>query len=244
MWKGKTLVTGSAPVAVVNNYGIDKPHYYDGGAGVFAPLTNAPSTRNFTGWGGRMLAANVYGGSAWYINRLQWSKINDITTWTGDISCGYLDLTDESDAILNIEVTTGNIVLIFRRNSVYLGTPNSDVTNPMSSQFLSAYGILAPFSLQRVGNNFFYLGDHDVYLIRGYEEPIGVGAKIREDLFAGMDSSKVQYAWSFVDKVNQLYYLVMRQNDATWRAWIFNYEQNSWTYQDFTGIYSVGEWYA
>jgi hypothetical protein len=243
MWKGRTLINSSAPVAVINNYGIDKPHYYDGGAGLFLILTNAPFVRNFCGWGGRMLTANVYSGS-WLVNRLQWSKLNDVTTWTGDISCGYLDLFDDSDAIHNIEVTTGNVVLIFRRNSIFLGVPNSDVSNPMGSQFLSSYGILSPFSLQRIGNNFFYLGDGDVYTINGYNEPTGIGSKIREDLVRYLDPSAVSYAWSFLDKINHLYYLVMKQLDTTWRAWIYNYEQQSWSYQDLTGITSIGDWYA
>lgn len=245
MWKGKTLISASAPVAVINNYGFDKPHYYDGGAGAFLILTNAPAMRNFCGWGGRMLGANVFDVS-WLVNRLQWSKLNDVTIWSvgADISCGSLDLFDESDAIQNIEVTTGNIVIIFRRNSIYLGLPNSDVTNPMQSQYLSSYGILAPFSLQRAGNTFFYLGDGDVYTIVGYEEPTSIGFKIRETLFATYDPATIQYAWSFLDKVNHLYYLVLRQLDTTWKAWIYNYEQQSWSYQDLSGIYSIGEWYA
>lgn len=244
MWKGRTLISNYAPVAVANNYGIDKPHYYDGGGGLFLPLTNAPTMRNFCGWYGRLLGANIYESATWYVNRLKWSKINDITTWSGDISCGYLDLMDDSDAIHNIEMTTGGVVLIFRRNSIYLGIPNNDVMNPLFSQFLSSYGILAPFSLQRIGNTFFYLGDGDIYTINGTDEPTSIGFKIREDLVRYMDPATVSYAWSFLDKVNKLYYLVMRQLDTTWRAWIFNYEQQSWSYQDFTGTYSLGEWYA
>lgn len=244
IWHGRTLIHSSVPVAVVNNYGIDSPKYYDGGGGLFITVTNAPSCRTFCGWVGRMLSGNVYVSATWYVNRLAWSAINNITDWTYTVSSGYLDLNDESDAIQRIETTSGNVVIILRRKSVWLGLPNSNVFNPMFSQFLSSKGIRAPNSVQKQGNTIFYMSDSDIYAIEGYAEPQSIGFNVRTDLFKLADPATISYSWSFIDSVNKLYYLVVRLLDSTWRAWIFNYEQGSWSMQDFSNIFALGEWYA
>jgi len=241
-WKGRTLVDANLPVAVINNYGLDVPHYWGGGSGLFIPIPNAPKTKAFCGWLGRMLNGNVY-DTAWYMNRLWWSGINDLTDYTS-LSSGYLDLEGESDAILNLEVTTGNVVLIFRRKSIYLGVPISFVENPIGSQYLSSYGLLAPDSVQRAGVDFFYLGDSDVYAISQYDAPVSIGVKVRKEIFALADPAHISEAWSFLDSMNKLYYLIITLKDATTRAWIFNFEQKSWTTQNFTGIFSLGTWHA
>jgi len=243
IWRGQTLLHANTPVAVVNNYGINVPHYYDGGSGLFVPVTGAPQCKAFCGWVGRMLTANIYVSGVWYVNRLQWSTINNILDWPLTGSSGFLDLADDSDAILRLEMTSGNIVIILRRKSIHLGIPNALVTNPIGTQFLSARGLRAPNSVQKEGNNLYYMGDSDIYRIAGTAEPESIGMAIRTNLFKLADPATLSYVWSFLDNVNKLYYLVVRLLDTTWRAWIFNFEQNSWSMQDFTGISSVGEWY-
>ena len=248
LWKGATLLHNSAPVVVVTNFGDDYPHFYDGGAGLFVALTNAPKVCTFCGYLGRIFTGNVYdsGASAWRPNRIRWSAFTDLTHWdyATYLSAGYLDLNDNLDPIYNIEKATGNILAIFRRHSVYLGYPSAYAENPIADQFNNDHGIIAPNTLQRAGDQFFYLGEDDIYRFTVSGGSTGIGARIREEFFATYDPAAILRTWSFLDYLNKEYYLVVKLATTAYRAWIYNYEQESWTMQDFDTNISLGYWYA
>jgi hypothetical protein len=248
IWKGATLLHNSSPVVVVTNFGNDYPHYYDGGGGLFIPLTNAPKVRTFCGYLGRIFTGNIYdsGGGVWRPNRIQWSAFTNLTYWDYATypSAGYLDLNNSLDHIYNIEVAKSNILVIFRRFSIYIAYPNALAENPISDQFNNNHGIYAPNSLQRAGDMFFYLGDDDVYKFTLNEGSTSIGARIRDELFSLYSPAAILYVWSFLDSINKDYYLVTKLADNTYRAWIYNYEQDSWTLQDFETNISLGVWYA
>lgn len=248
LWKGATILHNSAPVAVVTNFGSNYPHYYDGGAGLFVPVTNAPYGRTFCGYLGRLFLGNVFdsGAGAWRPNRLQWSAFTDITHWdyATYLSAGYYDLNNNLDPIYNIAVTLSNILIIFRRFSIYVAYPNALAENPISERYNNEHGVIAPNTIQKVGDSFFYLGEDDAYQFTLDGGSVSIGMKIREELFSTYKPSSILYAWSFNDFLNKEYYLVVEQNDSTYRAYIYNYEQNSWTMQNFESNLSLGVWYA
>lgn len=248
LWKGDTLLHNSAPVVVVTNFGNDYPHYYDGGAGLFIPLTNAPKARTFCGHLGRIFVGNVYDATAvaWRPNRIQWSAFTNLTYWdyATYFSAGYEDLNDSLDHIYNLMVAKNGVLVVFRRNSVWLCYPNTLAEKPITGYPNNDHGIIAPNSLQRAGDLFFYLGDDDIYQFTVDGGSVGIGARIRDELFATYSPANVLYAWSFHDFLNKEYYLVLKQADATYRSYIYNYEQQSWTMQNFENYISLGVWYA
>lgn len=242
MWDGFTMLHSDAPVMVVNNRGLDKPHYWDGGAGLFLILTNAPLSRCLIGHLGSLYSANNYSSGAWHPNRLEWSDYGDITTWSG-ITSGDLYLTDEGDDIYRLGRYPGRVLGIFRRHSIYLGLPTGDYSNPIAEQPLWKHGIYAPNTLQPVENAYIFMGDDDVY-IAGQANFESVGLAIRQDLFRNADPDKLFYAWSYMDKRAKEYYLVTDMKDGTRRGWIFNWEQKTWTHQDMTGYECLCTWWT
>ena len=245
IWGSTTLLHNGAPVFVSNNFGENYPYYWDGVGGTMVVVANAPQMRTFCGWQGRLWGGNIFDpvGGVWLVNRMEWSGVGDITDWAG-ISWGLLDLTDDNDPIYRLEKTSGEILCIFRRRSIYVGLPNAIVTNPVGERFLTNRGVYAPNSLQRSGDDFFYMGDDDVYRFNVNEKSVSIGRPIRKELFRLLDHSKVLYVWSFHDSSNKLYYLVTKLTDATFRAWIYNYEQECWAIQAFANYIALGEWYA
>ena len=252
IWKGATLMHNSLPVAVVTNFGNDYPHYYDGGAGLFVPLTNAPKARTFCGYLRRMFVGNVYdaGGSVWKPNRIQWTGFTDLTHWDYATypSAGYLDLDDNLDPIYDIEITSGNVLVVFRRKSVYVCYPGTLAENPIYEQYNNNHGLFAPNTVQRVGDAFYYWGEDDVYRFTTDGGSVSIGAKVRNEILSLYNPTYVLHAWSFIDILNKEYYLIIRVADVNqnpvYRAFVYNYEQDSWSAQDFENYLSLGVWYA
>jgi len=308
LWHGHTMMTEGFPVVVVNNSGVDLPHYYDpaqrtlaydtgddgtgdipdvgdtvtGGNGsvgiitaisidsgsfaggdaagtltlkqcsgdwvnnesltfedgetalaadasarrAFLPLSNAPNMRAMIGWLGCLFGGDVLPGNNWLNNRIQWSDYQDIT---------------EGDPIRRFGLFRGNIMAVLRRDTVYIAYPTGDPGDPITCQPFARRGILAPNSLQMLEEEYLFLGDDDIYMLstRALER---VGGRVRTDLFRDADESNLQYAWSFLDKRTKEYYLLTVMEDATLRAWIYNYEDGQWASQDLTGYTSLAIW--
>lgn len=208
----------------------------------FLPLTNAPNMRCMIGWLGCLFGGNVLPGNNWLHNRIQWSDYQDITAYSGATS-GFYDLDDEGDPIKRFGLFRGNIMPILRRESIYIAMPTGDPGDPIACQPFAKRGIAAPNSLQMLEEEYLFLGDDDIYMLstRALER---VGGRVRTDLFRDIDESNLQYAWSFLDRRTKEYYLITTMQDATQRAWIFNYEDGQWATQLFTGYTSLVTWRA
>ena len=235
-WEGFTMLHSASPVAVVSN-GVDKPHYYDGGAGNFAVLSNAPVMKCIAPYLSRLFGGQAGG----YLNRIEWSAEGDITTWSGD-TWGQLDLPDEADGIMRLGWLRGNFLLVVREESVGVLNPTGDPEDPVAYQPRFSRGACSRNSFSRIENAYIYLGYEDVYICDGASLQ-NVGTPIRRELFSTADASKLQYAWSFVDKRDKDYYLVTTLDDGTQRAWIYNYEQGVWSQQDLTDYTFLARWY-
>jgi len=240
MWDGFTMLHDGAPVAVVNNRGVNRPHYWDGDAGVFLPLSSAPSMRCCVGYLGRLVGGSVTPASDELLNRLQFSLYGDITTWSG-ATAGDHDLVDEGDRILRLALLRGHQLLILRQETTYIGYPTTVPGDPIATQFLSNWGIFARQSLQPIGNSYIFMGGDDIY-IADATAVVPVGWKIRRHLFRDATPSTLDQAWSFTDKRAKNYYLVVAMSDGTQMAWIYNWEEQAWTQQDLTGYTMLGTW--
>jgi len=239
-YEAYTMLTSGSPVAVCNNFGTDKPHYWDGGGGLFLILTDSYKGKCCVPFLGSLFMGHSFESSTWYPNRLRWSDSGDITAWSG-ITSGWYDLENEGDEIRRLGVL-GRILWAFRKNTVYRIPPTGNFLAPIEDHIYAGRGLAAPFSLQRIEEaGFLFLSDDDVYLC-GPSVWQGVGSRIRKELFATADPAKLLYAWSALDPREKRYYLVTDMKDATVRAWIYNYEENNWTMQDFTGYSSLIKW--
>lgn len=247
-WQGYSMLNGATPVAVINKLGFDKPHYWDGGAGDFLPLSSAPKVYTIVPYLGCLYTGFVYTSGEWWQSRIQWSDQLDITAWGGATS-GYLDLTDVGDAIVRLAVLPGHILMALRQHSVWLCPPTGNPEDPIGSQHLANSGIWAPNSLQPLVRaqdqifDYIYLGFDDFYMVN-QGGAIGFADKIREQFFLDTEPEKLELAWSFIDKRTKDYYLVADLKDGTKRAYIYNYEEKTWAQQDMTGYTCLVSWYA
>jgi len=244
MWTGCSMMTAYQQVVVVNNSGFDKPHYWDGGAGLFLPLTAAPLCKCIIGYLGRLVCGAVYDDVAatWCLNRVQWSDENDITTFSLVGTSGYEDLRDEGDLIQRLSRSQSNVLRILRNHSVWVAEPTLDAYAPITLKYLANRGIMAPNTLQHLDKDTdAFLGEDDVYLLGDTLEP--VGWKVRKDIFKLADPARKELAWSFVDELEKEYYVVVDLADGTTRAWILNWESMVWSQQDLTGYTCLLGWY-
>ena len=244
LWHGFSMLHGGTQVVIVSNSGVDFPHYWDGGSGSFIPVSAAPKAKTYIGFLGRLVAGAVYdpGPAVWYINRLQWSEMDTITSWPLVGTSGYVDLVDEGDLIQRLWRAQANLLRILRRHSVWSAVPTANAFNPITLQYISSDGIFAPSSLQDIGQDTcIYMGEKDVYVLTGTTSPIG--RKIRDELFAEADPARLAYAWSFKDSTTKEYYLVVDLLGGGSRAYFYYWVDNTWTRQSLTGITCLVEWY-
>jgi len=239
MWDGFTMLHSGAPVAVVNNRGADRPHYWDGGDGVFLPLSDAPTMRCCIGYLGRLVGGSVTPGETELINRLQWSTEGNITVYAGTTS-GYLDMKDRGDRILRMGLLRGHQLLILRQETTYIGYPTLIPGNPIATSHLAQRGIFARQSLQELENAYIFMGKDDIYLADA-TGVVPIGWKIRKPLFRDATPSTLDRAWSFTDKRAKNYYLVVAVSGGA-VAWIYNWEEKAWTWQDLSGYTTLATW--
>lgn len=191
----------------------------------------------------------------WYLNRIRWAAEASVTVWTGQ-TAGFYDLPNQGDGIRRFGVFQDLTMLAFRDKSVYIITPSKDPYQLLVDQGpLTNRGIWAANSLQQVRatprssdprfrlteeESFIYLGHDDIYRIdaRGGES---IGTPIRVEFFNTVDPTKLLNAWSFQDTADKKYYLVTILKDGTQHAWIYDWEEKTWSRQDFLDYTSVGE---
>jgi len=172
-----------------------------------------------------------------------WSDEQDITSWNG-VTTGYLDLEDEADPIQQLITVIGGNLGIFRAESIYIGVPNNDITNPLSVSKYFNRGLYAPHTLQYLEGNWAFVSAKDIFLLSVEGLSLtSIGEPIRHEFFDLVDPDQLEYAWSFVDQVAQEYYIVTALKDGTQRGWVFNYYDKTWTMQDMTGITVLISWY-
>lgn len=244
LWHGCAMMSSMTNVVVVNNSGVDKPHYWDGGSGKFVTLADAPKAKSVLGWLGRLFCGGVYDSEneVWFLNRLQWSEEGDITSWPLTGTSGFEDLADEGDLIQRLSRSQGNYLRVLRNASAWAALPTTDPYSPFTLEYIGNRGILAPNSLQRLTKDTdIFLGADDIYMLGATLEP--VGWKIRRELFGRADGTRLQYAWSFVDPLSSEYYLVVDLKDGTRRAYILNWQELTWMQQDLTGYTCLLSWY-
>jgi hypothetical protein len=239
-WQCFSMMSSGIPTLVVNNGGSDRPHMLTDPTTQLEVIGSAYRCKCVHGYTSQLFCGAIYDGE-WLLNRMHWSDEQDITSWTG-VSTGFLDLEDEADVIQRMVTLSGGNLGVFRAESIYVGFPNNDIIKPLTMQKYYGRGLYAPGTLQDVEGNWVFVSAKDIFVFNGSSLE-SIGTPIRHEFFKLIDPNYLEYAWSFVDRVCQEYYIVAELKDGSQRAWIYNYYDKCWTQQDMSEITHLISWY-
>ena len=235
-WTATVGLDQGTPHLVLNSYGENPLYYWNTTFAALTKVPNAPLAKTCLGYRGRLLLGNVYSSSEteWLPYRLQWSAINDLTTWESG-TAGFYDFIESTDEVLAFISLPEDVLLVLRSESLWVGYPTGDAYDPLSLRLLARIGLATARSVQSFGAGGVFLGVDDVYMVTP-EGPKAVGAPVRDQILSGIEEAVV---WSFIDVKEKLYYLVV--DDI---AWIYNYEEDAWSRQEMENITCLGVWYV
>jgi len=242
---------------VIASNGVDAPQYYLMGTSTnFANLSTiatdgSPPLFRVSGVIRDFL---VTGNIAGATNRIQWSGINDISTWTeGSKSADFQDLPGSGGRVVGI--TSGEIGYVFRQNQIirmdFVGGATVFRLSVISPNRGAVYGKTICQDNRRV----FFYADDGFYQIDG-DNVIAIGAEKVNRFFEGnLNKAFTDRIVAAVDPFNQLamwlYPSANNTNNTTGicdRILIYNYATQKWSlaeasasqiFSQFVGAYTV-----
>ena len=135
-------------------------------------------------------------------NRVQWSSSNNAAAWTTGVN--EANQQDIPDGGLVQAIIGGEVGYVFQERQI---TRMIRVPAPITFQFDTVEenrGVLAPYSVVKVGGGVFYLGQDGFYLFNGVESiPIGEN-QVDETFFNEVNSDAYDRITAAVDPVNKL----------------------------------------
>lgn len=242
---------------VIASNGVDDPQYYLMGTSTnFANLSSIATEGtppNFR-TSGVIRDFLVTGNQSGNTNRVQWSGINDITTWTaGQKSADYQDLPGSGGEI--VAVTSGEVGYVFRQNQIvrmdFVGGATIFRFSVISPNRGAIYGQTVCQDNRRV----FFYADDGFYEIAG-DTINAIGAE-KVNRFFDLDLNKAfsDRIVAATDPFNQLalwlYPSVQNTVNTTGicdRLLIYNYATQKWSlseanasfiFSQFVGAYTV-----
>jgi hypothetical protein len=193
----------------------------------------------------------VTGSQPTNTNRVQWSGINDIGTWTpGKLSADFQDLPGSGGQIVHI--TSGEVGYVFRQNQIirmdFVGGSTIFRFSVISSNRGAVYGR----TVTQNDRNIFFYSDDGFYQISG-DTLIPIGAeKVNRHFDNDLNKAYTDRISAAVDPFNQLaiwsYVSKRSTNGLPDSLLIYNYVTQKWTYADeaastiftqFFGAYTV-----
>lgn len=191
---------------IATNYA-DAPQVITMGSANFAALSGSPpKARHIAVVRDFVVLGNVNDGTK-YTNRVQWSGINDSTSWavSAATQADYQDLQGDGGWIQKI--VGGEFGLVFQERAIWRMTY---VGSPVIFQFdlvERARGTFAPQSVVAWGNMVFFLSDDGFYAMVGGApaQPIGDG-KVDRYFLNDYQSAALSYSriTGTIDPVNKL----------------------------------------
>ena len=242
---------------VIASNGVDAPQYYLMGTSTnFANLSTiatdgSPPLFRVSGVIRDFLVTGNISGAT---NRIQWSGINDISTWTeGSKSADFQDLPGSGGRVVGI--TSGEIGYVFRQNQIirmdFVGGATVFRLSVISPNRGAVYGKTICQDNRRV----FFYADDGFYQIDG-DNIIAIGAEKVNRFFDGnLNKAFTDRIVAAVDPFNQLamwlYPSANNTNNTTGicdRILIYNYATQKWSlaeasasqiFSQFVGAYTV-----
>ena len=238
---------------VIFSNGVDTPQYYlMGTSTAFADLTATAGTVPVFRVSGVVRDFLVTGNITGTQNRIQWSGINDITTWAGKQSDSQ-DLPGSGGQV--VAISSGEVGYVFRQNQIirmdYVGGTTIFRLSVISPNRGAIYGRTVCQDNRRV----FFYADDGFYEIQGDTVvPIGV-EKVNRFFDSNLNKGFSDRICAAVDPFNQLaMWLYPSINNATNtsgicdRIIIYNYVTKKWSlaevsastiFSQFVGAYTI-----
>ena len=242
---------------VIASNGVDTPQYYLMGTSTnFANLSAIATdgTPPLFRVSGVIRDFLVVGNISGATNRIQWSGINDISTWTeGSKSADYQDLPGSGGKV--VAITSGEVGYVFRQNQIirmdYVGGATVFRLSVISPNRGAVYGKTVCQDNRRV----FFYADDGFFQIDG-DNVIAIGAeKVNRFFEANLNKAFSDRIVAAVDPFNQLalwlYPSANNTNNTTGicdRILIYNYATQKWSiaeanasqiFSQFVGAYTV-----
>jgi len=242
---------------IIASNGVDNPQYYLMGtstnfANLSAIATNGtPPLFRVSGVIRDFLVVGNISGAT---NRIQWSGINDISTWTeGSKSADYQDLPGSGGKV--VAITSGEVGYVFRQNQIirmdYVGGATVFRLSVISPNRGAVYGKTVCQDNRRV----FFYADDGFFQIDG-DNVIAIGAeKVNRFFENNLNKAFSDRIVAAVDPFNQLalwlYPSANNTNNTTGicdRILIYNYATQKWSiaeasasqiFSQFVGAYTV-----
>ena len=242
---------------IIASNGIDAPQYYlMGSSTAFNNLSSiatdgSPPLFRVSGVIRDFL---VTGNISTATNRIQWSGINDISTWTeGSKSADFQDLPGSGGRV--VAITSGEIGYVFRQNQIiridFVGGATVFRLSVISPNRGAVYGKTVCQDNRRV----FFYADDGFFQIDG-DNIVAIGAeKVNRFFDANLNKAYTDRIVSAVDPFNQLalwlYPSVSNTNNTTGicdSILVYNYATQKWSlaqanasqiFSQFVGAYTV-----
>jgi hypothetical protein len=238
---------------VIASNGVDTPQYYlMGTSTAFADLTATAGTVPVFRVSGVVRDFLVTGNITGTQNRIQWSGINDITTWSGKQS-DLQDLPGSGGQV--VAITSGEVGYVFRQNQIirmdYVGGTTIFRLSVISPNRGAMYGR----TVCQDNRQIFFYADDGFYQINGDQVlPIGV-EKVNRFFDLDLNKAYTDRICAAVDPFNQLamwlYPSASNTTNTTGicdRIIIYNYATKKWSlaeanastiFSQFIGAYTV-----
>lgn len=206
--------------------------YTLGTSTAFADLAGSPPIcRYLTVVRDFVVTAFISSGGTNYPTRVQWSGINDETTWTSS-QITQADFQDIPDGGQIIGIRGGEFGLVFMEKAIhrmsYVGTPFIFQFDNISRN----KGCIAASSIAQVQGITFFLSDDGFYMCDGQTvTPIG-SEKVDRWFFSTADESAFDSMSSAVDPVRKLVIWNFKNTFAQRQLVIYNFKTQKWTYGD------------
>ncbi len=186
----------------------------------------------YRSWGFRGNLYNITSGGTGFPTRHQWSSQNQIGDGDWDTTNDAQDLRDQPGAIIQC-LDMRDAMLIYKERGAILAQALSGQFAPVwiyRTLYNGSFGLDAPMSLQKIDKGrHMYVGLGDVFIFDG-NEPIGVGAKVFNEISNLIDSNLVKNAWAAYNNVWEQYHLFFPVSGDTYPAtkWIYDIKKQAW----------------
>lgn len=199
---------------------------------VFANLSaSAPIARYLTVVRDFVVSAFIDSSGTIHTGRVQWSAINDETSWT-TTSSNQADYQDIPDGGIIMGIRGGEFGLVLLEKGIsrmtYVGTPFIFQFDNISR----GKGCIAAGSIAQLQGITFFLSDDGFYLCDGQNiTPIG-SEKVDRYFFNNADESAFDTMSSAVDPVRKLIIWNYKNTFAKRELLIYNFSTKKWTHGD------------
>jgi len=209
---------------------------YWAGTGYAAALdsTNATKAKYCIEYANRLFLADCYISSNRAPYTVKWSMEGDPTDWT-DSTSGENDFLETDDFITGLGKVGPNLI-VYKRDSIIIGSRSGDPTAPVSYQPASkGIGLVAPWSLVSFMGTNAWLGRDDFYRMNG-DYPVSIGGPVRDKLLTEVGETEIESTWGMANyNANEIWWFVTASSGdyPGQKAYVWNYKTDQWSVNTF-----------